>query len=180
MGIRQQDGLVADFIMSQQPSRLLQAYRIIANLEYPIVDRHSLVCQLDEIPQKNENSGKQEKLIFDLIKDHLEPADFPIETPRSGLEKFHARLSQSLIVEPPFPRPLRLRPRPPYIPDVGPFLARPERSVRTEYIQRFGSRCGLEAYNTYLESRGLLTNPDADEVNAYFAGIRAGEACLGL
>lgn len=179
MGIRQQNGLVSDFILSQQPSRLLQAYRIIANLEYRIVDRHSLVCQLDEIAQKNETSGKQEKLIFDLIKDHLEPADFPIETPRSGLEKFHARLSQSFIVEPPFPIPLRLRPRTPYLPDVGPFLARPERSVRTDYIQMFGIRCGLEAYNTYLELHGLSTT-DADEVNAYSAGIRAGKACVGL
>jgi len=152
----QQDDVVAQFLLGMLPARLLNAFNIIAKLSYPISDKHSLVCQLDELISADKCPDKPLKPSADLIRRSIEPVDFPIETPRSGLEKLHARLSVQLgSVE---------------IPDRD-SIDMPD--ICDIYERTFGRICGQEACDVYQEAlRG-----GRSEAQAIIAGHLAGEEC---
>jgi hypothetical protein len=154
----QQSDLVTQFLLSVQPQWLLDAYRVISQLKYPIPDRYSLKGQLGDNSEKRGTRGEQVKIASDLINSSLQPVDFPIQTPQSALEKLHARLFPDL--------------------EIGPDLDIPADSVETPgiaaiYIETFGPVCGAEAIEAYLGAiRGGLS-----ELQAVIVGHQAGKRC---
>lgn len=152
----QQKDLAVQFLLGVLPARVLTAYQTIAKLEYPISDKQSLTRQLDELMTGNKDADKPDKPSVDLIRRGLEAVDFPIETPRSGLEKFHARLSVQLgSVE---------------TPDRD-SIDRPD--IAEIYERTFGRTCAVEATEAYTEA--ILGG--RSEAQAIIAGHLAGEEC---
>lgn len=152
----EQEDLVVQFVLGMLPARLLSAYRTVAKLKYPITDQHSLTKQLDKIIAGDSETEKPEKPTVDLIRWSLEPVDFPIETPQSGLEKFQARLSvQFGFVE---------------TTDRG-FVDRPD--CAEIYDRAFGPICAEEAFEAYSERM----RAGWSELNACAAGFVAGWQC---
>ncbi len=152
----QQEDLAVQFLVSLLPARLLSAYRTVAKLQYPISDKHSLTRQLDELRNGDKGTDKPDKPSVDLIRRSLQPVDFPIETPRSGLEKFHARLS--------------VQPGSVETPDRD-FVDRP--AIADIYERTFGSTCAAEAIEAYTE----ILRSGRSEAQAIVAGHLAGEEC---
>lgn len=151
-----QEDPVVQFLLNMLPPRLLAGYRTVAKLKYPIPDKHTLVGQLDRLISADTGLDKADKPSIDLIRMSLEPVDFPIETPQSGLEKFHARLTVQL-------GPVEISDRD--------SVDRP--GICDIYQNTFGTICGQEACNAYQEAlRGGLSEPQA-----LVAGHLAGKEC---
>jgi len=157
----QQSSLVTSFVLSNQPKTYLEALTLLASLAFPVADMETFTKQVEAIANTAKESGKTATT---LLHTTLGSLDFPIQSPRGAMEKFHAKITQLEISD-------RLSP-----PD--PPIGRPRTGVLAEYIKRFGLRCGLAAYDVYLEQvlRGGPTNPFA-EFGAYLAGLSRGRRC---
>lgn len=169
----QQSKSVADFVLSTLSKNYLDALEILAKLKFPLADRESF---LEQINTASGESKEARKAVAAQLSQALGNLEFPIETPRSAMEKFHSKTIRGDIGVTRFPFPLRLQepfdPRP---------VGRPEIDVRAEYIRRFGIECGLQAYDVYLgiaSRRRTGADPDGTEVAAYWAGLRQGDRCL--
>jgi hypothetical protein len=152
----QQDDLVVQFVLSMLPERLISAYQMLAKLNYPIKDQRSLTNQLDKIMAGDNATDKPEKSVIDLIRWSLEPVDFPIETPQSGLEKFHAQISEKFDFSET---------------EDGEFVDRPD--IVEIYERTFGPICAEEAIEAYSERR----RAGWSELRAALAGHMAGWQC---
>lgn len=151
---------VAKFLASTLPEETANAYRIIANVQYPVDDMQSLVRQLQNLAKKEQNYSGHEESALLLIRNTLTPLDFPITSIDSGLEKFHARISIR-IPEPFIP------------PGLVPRFQLPTVPARSEFITLFGIGCGQAAYEVY---RRLLA-AGVPEPGAYWEGLREGRRC---
>lgn len=152
----QEKDLATQFVLGMLPEGLLSAYRTVAKLNYPITDQQSLSKQLDKIVAGPTETDKPEKATIDLIRWSLEPVDFPIETPQSGLEKFHARFAIQFEAQET---------------EDGEFVDRPPAA---EIFERaFGPICAEEAIEAYSERR----QAGWSELNAVAAGHVAGWQC---
>ncbi len=155
---KQGSNVVTEFVLSTIPESLLDSYRLLAQLEYPVQDKHSLECQLDGII-KNTNSLQVEQHTVNLIVENLRATDFPITTARNALEKFHERIFPS--IEPPrLPEPI---PREP--------TERP--SISDIYRETFGDLCGRQATEAYLQA----TRSGLSELQAVIVGHQEGRRC---
>lgn len=165
----QQSNLITSFVLSSLRKDYLEALRILANLKFPLPDLESFVRQVESESDKPKGPGKAATA---RLLDTLGSLDFPIQSPRGAMEKFHAKNIAMFGLD--IPPQLSVF-------DQRPFrkvVKRPEINVRTEYIQSFGLECGLEAYDAYLATSREGRDPDVAEVLAYLAGRREGERCV--
>lgn len=108
--------VVMEFVYDQVPTRLLQAYELLASLDYPVPDQKSLEQALQQYDQE------ENEAVVEMIRDSLQPVDFGLDSPRGALEKFTARLERqplNLFPQGPFPVPDEPDPRPPEDPFFG-------------------------------------------------------------
>lgn len=158
---------VLQFILDSLDAATLKLLLVVAELKYPIKDKLSFVHQLQALDMSNENPELTKALI-----DGAQVRDFPLETVRGGLEKVSATLSDSVHAG-----GIAFGPRLPPPIDFGRFIETPPRDILGDFVGLFGPECGRVAYGAYLGARGQLSNRDADEINAYWTGLRIGRRC---
>jgi hypothetical protein len=150
--------LVAQFLLRTLPSGLLDTYITLTQLNYPIPDKYSLTSQWGKFAKEKGDMNGTNSSSFIFIDDSLQAVDFPIQTPHSALEKFHARIFGPL--------------GPGYEPIIPPNIEE-QPSLASVYNGAFGTGCGrvaLEAYSGAI--RGGLS-----PYEALVIGHRAGERC---
>ena len=174
---KKSDAIALEFVRSKIKPQLLAAYSVVADLQYPIPDHQSFSTQVESL-SKSQNA----KDSLGLVAGVFEASDFPIQTVRGGLEKFHARFAS--VYGDPWLRPIP--PKPVFVnyPSFGDSVVPPEVNVVRDYEARFGRRL--------WDSRGIPTNRVLEcalahysaslaigdtAVEAFFRGLRAGEMC---
>lgn len=85
------DKIVTEFVIDQVHPRVLNAYDLLAALEYPIADQQ-------ELNRKLEKQGSPEELAaVELIRSVIDPLHLPFLSPRGALEKLCALFKQKEI-----------------------------------------------------------------------------------
>lgn len=150
--------LVAQFLLHTLPSGLLDTYITLTQLDYPILDKYSLAAQLGKRSKEKGDTDGTNSSSLKLISDSLQAVDFPIQTPHSALEKFHARLFGPSGPEPELDIPTDIVEQP---------------SVAEIYADTFGNRCGRVALEAYSKAiRGGFS-----PFQALLMGHGVGERC---
>lgn len=89
------NNVLAEFLVDQLPSTMMEALQALTSLNYPIYDQKSLRLQLEEVHAGGqERDGEQEaaaRVLIDRVTNTFEPADFGLDTVQSALEKFAGR-----------------------------------------------------------------------------------------
>jgi hypothetical protein len=149
---------VAQFLLRTLPSELLDTYITLTQLEYPISDKYSLTSQLGKRSEEKGNTNCKNSSSLNLINESLKVVDFPIQTPYSALEKFHARLFESFEPE------LKV--------DIPPDMSE-QPSLAEVYRKAFGTRCSSVALEAYADA----IRSDLNSYQALVIGQKAGEQC---
>lgn len=161
--------LVAEFVLENIAPVALDAYGIVAQLKYPVSDKHSLTTYLDELQKQLKPSAGKDKLAINLVRATFDVGDFPIETPRGGLEKFERKLRGDFDLPP--------RPRDPEPPLPGDRGKRPKFDPWPYFRAYFPKNdcavaCAVAHYNWEIGRREF-----PDEWTARHRGIAEGKWC---
>ncbi len=81
-----EDALVTEFVLDAAGEPLVRALQVLSRLEYPIDDEASFRKALPD-PE-----SEKDEIVADLIASAVEPACFPLSSPRNAMEKLHANL----------------------------------------------------------------------------------------
>lgn len=104
------DNLVAEFLLSTVPAHILDAYKIVAQIKYPVYDKKSFSDQLDEIAKQLKKPQEAEASLIEQLRGAFDVSDFPIQTPQGGFEKLRGKMSKPSRSDPPRPE----------LPDIAP------------------------------------------------------------
>lgn len=164
--------LLGEILVDNLPKRTLGALRVMARLKYPIKDQRSFVAQLEALLKDPQISlTSEEEKALPLVRSEINPLDFPIETPVSGLEKGLARFSESFWDD------FRT-----YLPFLGgeDSLEHPTVDARRSYQEAFSPVCAERAYNHYLRVKPPAYDPydPYGEIRAFVAGMFEGSRCM--
>jgi hypothetical protein len=161
------DDLVAEFLLSSIPARVLDVYKIVAQIKYPVYDKKSFSDQLDELAKQLKEPQDREASPIEQIRVAFDASDFPIQNPQSGLEKLHTKMSKPSRSDPPKPNLTYT--------DPGKFYDRLKGvDFDEEYRRTYGDCAGACASIHFYYQ--LRRNP-YDIYGADRAGMAAGAQC---
>lgn len=150
--------VVHRFLLSTLPDSTRSSLQLLASLSFPLHDHssfaHHVAAKADDELWSDERRRAAQAPVERLI-----PADFPLITAQSALEKYYSRLAFGELSR--------------FIVPAAPGQERPARNIEAEYLAMFGPFCGAVAWRTYLDLRR-----DFHEVRAYADGVFAGRSCL--
>lgn len=133
---------VIEFLISQADPAVLDAYALLADLEYPIADYRALTQQLAGL-RSGDDRGRRAAAA--LVTDLVDPRDMPMASAQGALEKFDARLSRPTLTIPRGTARPRLHPS-----DVNRICAAQAQEAYDEAIARGATPA--EALQAYLDA----------------------------
>ena len=95
---KQNTSALSEFILRNISKNLVDGLTVLSSLKYPIHDKYSFECTLQEI--------SDDKAIATILSQSFGPKDFPIFSTENSFEKYYDKFQ-------PFPLPLPLIPLPP-------------------------------------------------------------------
>jgi len=161
---------IADFLLRNVPTELVEGLMVLQKMELPIHDRYSFKCQLDKITEQADDKSKS---IINEIVNQFAVQDFPILSLENAFEKFWDKF-QPFPFPFPFPRPPFPFPRPNFPPEL-PEEPGDEPPICDVYDRTFGSgtlaaNCACRAY---AEARRVGHNHLQAVLIGHFSGQRA-------
>jgi hypothetical protein len=150
------DEVVAEFLLGNTPTLVLDAYKVVADsIKYPVGDKKNFSDQLDELVNQRREPGGEDTSPIELVRAAFGVSDFPIQTVQGGLEKLHRKLSGHSDDDRPRPIPPELT-----LSDPGKFSGKvagfdPDEDYRRQFGDCAGA-CASAHYSWWVTVGGEL------------------------
>lgn len=81
--------VLVDFLTKQYPKTYLEAFKVLLDLKYPIVDSQVFYDHIEKL--------KADEFVKELLLNNFIPTDFSLESPINALEKFQLNIKRNNI-----------------------------------------------------------------------------------